>query len=121
MMKLIADKTVKTYEFTYLFPEFLTSAEVTKVVDEVEKLVKRHNGKIVSTDDWGKKDLSYKVIKGKKKHAVASFTHLILEFEPKDVQNFEKGVYLNESILRHLLVIEEKETKSRLTKKEDKE
>ena len=37
MMKLIADNTVKTYEFTYLLPEFLTSAEVLKTTEEVEK------------------------------------------------------------------------------------
>ncbi|MDH5532905.1 MAG: 30S ribosomal protein S6 [Candidatus Pacebacteria bacterium] len=121
MMKLIADNTVKTYEFTYLLPEFLTTAEVAKATEEVEKLVKKHKGKIVSTEDWGKKNLSYKVVKGGKKHADALFTHMILEFEPKNVQNFEKGVYLNEGILRHLLVVAEKETKSRLTKKEDKE
>jgi len=121
MIKLIADNTVKTYEFTYLLPEFLTSAEVLKIVAEVEDLVKKHSGKIVSTEDWGKKNLSYKIMKGGKKHAMASFTHLVLEFAPKHVQKFEKDIYLNEGILRHLLVVAEKETTSRLTKKEDKE
>jgi small subunit ribosomal protein S6 len=121
MMKLIADKTVKTYEFTYLLPEFLTSAEVTKATEEVEKLVKKHKGKIVSTEDWGKKNLAYKVVNGGKKHVEALFTHVIIEFTPKHVQKFEKDVYLNETIIRHLLVVAEKETTSRLTKKEDKE
>lgn len=120
MMKLIADKTVKTYEFTYLLPEFLTSAEVAKIVTEVENLVNKHKGKIVSTEDWGKKNLAYKVKKNGKSYAEALFTHVIIEFKAKHVQKFEKDIYLNESILRHLLVVAEKETTSRLTKKEDK-
>ena len=59
-MKLITDKVVRKYEFTYLLPEFFTSAEVEKAQKEIEELVKKHKGKVISTADWGKKALAYK-------------------------------------------------------------
>jgi small subunit ribosomal protein S6 len=118
MMKLIADKTVKKYEFTYLLPEFYTTAEIAKVVSEIEDLIKKHKGKVVSTEDWGKKSLSYKIKKHGKSHTEALYTHMILEFESKSVPKFERDVYLNERIMRHLLVVEEKE--SIAMKKEEK-
>lgn len=108
MLKLIADKAAKKYEFTYLLPEFYTSAEVAKAIAEVEELVKKFKGKVVSTEDWGKKTLAYKIRKGSKSHAEALFTHLVIEMEAKNAQKFERDVYLNERILRHLMVVEEK-------------
>lgn len=112
MLKLIADKSVKKYEFTYLLPEFYTSAEVAKALSEVEDLVKKHKGTIVSTEDWGKKDLAYKIKHAGKTHAQALYTHLILELEAKRAPKFEKDVYLNERIMRHLFVVAEKESKA---------
>lgn len=108
MIKLIADKAAKKYEFTYLLPEFYTSAEVVKAAAEIEELVKKAKGKIVSTEDWGKKTLAYKIRKGSKSHAEALFTHMVIEMEAKNAQKFERDVYLSEKILRHLLVVEEK-------------
>lgn len=118
MMKLITDKAVKKYEFTYLLPEFYTSAEVAKAVSEIEDLVKKHKGKIISTEDWGKKTLAYKIKKSGKNHAEALYTHMVLEFEPVRAPKFEKDVYLNERVIRHLFVVEEKE--SIALKKEEK-
>jgi small subunit ribosomal protein S6 len=112
MMKLIADKSAKKYEFTYLLPEFYTTAEVAKTVSEIEDLVKKHKGTIVSTEDWGKKDLAYKIKKDGKTHAQALYTHMIIELEAKSTPQFEKDVYLNERIVRHLLVVAEKESKA---------
>lgn len=110
MIKLITDKVVKQYEFTYLLPEFLTSAEITKAQGEVEELIKKFKGKIISSEDWGKKTLSYKIKKQGKRHAEALFIHMVLEFETANVPKFEKDVYLNDKIIRHLLVIAEKES-----------
>lgn len=110
MIKLISDEVVKKYEFTYLLADFLTSAEVSKFQKEIDDLVKKHKGKIEATQDWGKKALAYKVKKHGKTHADALFTHLVIEFPAKNVQKFEKDVYLNENILRHLLVVAEKDT-----------
>lgn len=121
MMKLIADKAAKKYEFTYLLPEFFTSAEITKATAEVEELVKKNKGKILKVEDWGKKDLAYKVRKASKSHAVALFTHVLIEMDAKNVQKFEKDIYLNEKILRHLLVVEEKASTALVEKAPDKE
>lgn len=121
MIKLIADKAAKKYEFTYLLPEFYTSAEVAKVTAEVEELVKKAKGKVVSIEDWGKKPLAYKIHKGSKTHADALFTHVVIEMEAKNAQKFERDVYLNEKILRHLMVVEEKPSTALVEKTFEKE
>jgi small subunit ribosomal protein S6 len=121
MIKLIADKAAKKYEFTYLLPEFYTSAEVAKVTTEIEELVKKAKGKVVSIEDWGKKPLAYKIHKGSKAHADALFTHVVIEMEAKNAQKFERDVYLNEKILRHLMVVEEKPSTALVEKTFEKE
>lgn len=106
-MKIPQDKRIRTYELTYLIPAGLSSDESKAVVDQVEKLIKKYKGKIVQTEDWGKKNLAYTIQRAGKKYLEAEYKHLQIELETNQVQSFNRDVQLNQNILRHLLVIEE--------------
>lgn len=106
-MKIPQDKRIRTYELTYLIPSGLSSDESKAVVDQVEKLIKKYKGKIVQTEDWGKKTLAYTIQHAGKKYLEAEYKHLQIELETNQVQSFNRDVQLNQNILRHLLVIEE--------------
>lgn len=101
----------RTYELTYLVPATITDAEVSKIKDSVAALVKKHKGEVVTTEEWGKKKLAYRIKHGGTVHTEAHYVHLVLHFSTDKVSAFEKDVYLMTSLLRHLLVLgEEKET-----------
>ena len=111
-MKILASSRVRQYELTYLVPSSLSSSEISKVNEAVEKLLKKHGIKILSQDDWGKKNLAYPIkFKGTKNYD-ASYIHMILETDSAKIGEFEKGLYLIQEVIRHLIVLAEKETSS---------
>lgn len=107
-MKLKSAAKTKLYELTYLVPGSFTDSELGKVQETVQGLVKKHSGKIVSEESWGKKPLAYAVRRAGKDHDEASYNHAILEFPSTAAPDFERDVYLEESVIRHLFVEAEK-------------
>jgi len=106
-MKLVKDKRVRNYELTYLLPEVLTSSEVAKAKEAIEQLLKKHSVKILSQDDWGKKALAYPIKYKSKKQYEAVYTHIVLEADADVMPKFENDLYLNQDVIRHLLVLAE--------------
>ncbi len=104
MMKIIADPQVRLYELTYLAPASYTETELSKLKEEVEKLISRYKGKIVETQEWGKKKLAYKIRHKQKMQPEAVYVHLRIEFESVQAPEFERDLSLNAEIMRHLLV-----------------
>jgi len=127
-MKLKATAKTKLYELTYLVPGDLTDSELTKVQETVQALVKKHKGAIKSEDVWGKKTLAYDIRRASKSYKEAHYIYLVIEMNPAIAPIFEKDIYLENAIIRHLLVeaesVEaetvEKIVKVAETKKEDK-
>lgn len=109
-MQLPPKEVVRQYELTYLVPASFTDAEVTAVREVVEQLVTKHQGKVLSTENWGKKQLAYKIKHLTQRHQDALYVHQVLEFNTKHVQAFEREVHLNEQVIRHLLVLHEEST-----------
>lgn len=105
MMELVADKRVRTYELTYILPAALATSDVAQEKDAVEKLLKKHSVKIVSQDDWGKKSLAYPIKYSGEKQYEGFYTHMVLSADPAVMQEFEKDLYLQQSVIRHLIVV----------------
>ncbi len=104
-MQIPSDKRMKQYELTYLVSAQLTSDEVKAIDSAVEKLITKHKGSVKNREEWGKRDLAYTIKHGGKKHDQAAYTHVVVEFETSAAFAFEKDLYLNQSVLRHLFVI----------------
>ena len=105
MIKIPADKQLKLYELTYLLPADFTDSQLATANETVAKIVTKYKGKVLSTQDWGKKDLAYKVKHQGKYHTEAVYTHQVIKFSPEKVQAFEKELLLEEILLRHLIVV----------------
>lgn len=111
-MDIIESKRVRQYELTYLLSGSLTTSEAQKVKDEVAKLLKKHKIEVISSEDWGKKSLAYPIKYKSKKQYEGYYTYMVLETESKNVVDFEKELYLNHDVIRHLLVLAEGEVSS---------
>ncbi len=107
MLQLTADARVRQYELTFLVPASLTSTELTQATDAVAGLVKKYHLTLISQDDWGKKELAYPIKKAGTRHNQALFKHWVLEGSTTEIQAFERDLYLQGSLLRHLLVLAE--------------
>lgn len=106
-MKLVTGDTRRDYELTYLVDASLTETELVAARETVTKLVEKFGGEITDTQDWGKKNLSYTIQYEGKSFDKAVYTHLVISFETDKVQDFEKELYLEDSVIRHLLVVAE--------------
>lgn len=116
-MKLMTAAKTNTYELTYLAAGSLTDSEWTKVQDTVRDLVKKHTGTIVSEDVWGKKALAYGIRRAGKTHTDAYYSHLVVEFSTQAAPEFEREVYLDTQILRHLFVVADAKTDAKTAEK----
>jgi len=112
-MKIIADKKVREYELTFVLSASLTSAESKKIVDNLAELVVKHKGEVISQADWGKKSLAYTIKKSGKRYTEANFFHWVIKFETTGLLGFRNNLELEQSLLRHLLVLARKTSADR--------
>jgi len=110
MIKIVADKQSKLYELTYLLPADFTDSQLATAGESILKLITKHKGKVLQTQDWGKKSLAYKIRHQGKFHTEAAYTHQVVKFPPTKVQAFEKEVLLEEQVMRHLVVVSENQS-----------
>ena len=115
-MHIPSDKRTKLYELTYLVSAQLTSDEVKQIDSAVEKLLTKHKGAVKNKEDWGKKPMAYSIKHAGKRHNEAVYKHVVVEFETSAAFAFEKDLYLNQSIIRHLFVVAD-ETSSKKDEK----
>jgi ribosomal protein S6 len=108
-MKLVVSPKIRLYELTYLVPGSFASSEVAGVDESIAKLVKKYKLTLKSQEDWGRKPLAYMIRHSGKKNTEAYFKHLVLEGDAAQVPAFEADLYLQPSVIRHLLVIAEPE------------
>ena len=88
------------FETVILLSPDLSSANLKKQEDSFKKLLIGLNGSIFSKEDWGLRNLNYKIKNFKK----AFYKFYQLEIEGSKIQNIKKNINQNEQIIRHLFV-----------------
>ncbi len=88
---------MRIYELILILKSSLSEAQRKKMIDGIKKLLK--NIKIAKEEEWGKKDLTFKI----RKETTGYYLSALLEGDliPSD---FEKKLLAEEDILRHLLI-----------------
>jgi small subunit ribosomal protein S6 len=94
----------RKYEVTYLVNAGLTSSELNTLRDEMVSLVGKYKGKIVETNDWGKKELAYPIKHHGRTLTEAIYTHLVVELSANKVNDLTKEIELKKEIVRSLVV-----------------
>ena len=88
------------YELTIVLDGKVSPAKKKKITETVEKLVAVSKGKLGKVEDWGEKELAYKIGKS----ASGIFLHFPLELEAKDVKNISTKLYQERDIVRQLII-----------------
>ena len=88
------------FEAVILLSPDLSSENLKKQEESFKKLLVGLNGSVFSKEDWGLRDLNYKIKNFKK----AFYKFYQLEIEGSKIQNIKKNINQNEQIIRHLFV-----------------
>lgn len=88
------------FETVLLFSPDLSNNLIDKEDKSFIDNISKSKGKIVATEDWGLKDISFKINNYKK----AFFRYYQLEILGTEIQSLKKLLTQNEKILRHLFV-----------------
>ena len=88
------------YEHTVIVRQDLSSQQAQTLAEQLAQLVVEQGGKVTKTEQWGLRNLSYRMRKNRKGH----YVHLNLDATPAVVLELERNERINEDVLRYLTV-----------------
>ena len=107
------------YEHVFLARQDLSPQQIDELTAQFTTVLEGLGGKVVSTEYWGVKSLSYRIRKNRKAH----FTLMLLDAPSTAVAEVERQQRLSEDILRNITirVEEHEEGPSAMMRKVDRE
>lgn len=88
------------YECTFICRHDMSPADVTKLTDEMQKVITGLDGKIIKTEQWGLRTLAYKINKAGKGH----YVFMGLDCPHAALAEMERQMRINEDVIRILSV-----------------
>ena len=88
------------YEHTIIARQDTTATQLDQLTEKYSKIVKKFNGDIVKTENWGLMNLSYIIKKNKK----GNYIHFKIKGEGKLIAELEKNEKIDKNLLRYLTV-----------------
>ena len=88
------------YEHTIIARQDASPAELKQLTEKYSKIVKKNEGEIVKTENWGLLNLSYLIKKNRK----GSYIHFKIKGSGKVIEQLEKNESIDKKLLRHLTV-----------------
>lgn len=92
------------YEIMFIVKADVSEEDEKNTVKAFEKVLTDMGAKIINSKDLGQKKLAYEI-----KKQVRGYYHLLnVECDSKAVKEFDRKALIDERILRHLIIKEEK-------------
>ena len=88
------------YESVIICRQDITKNQLDIIISEFKKNIENENGKILSEEYWGLKNLAYEINKNKKAH----YTMLIIESHPDKIEEYERKLRLHEDVIRFMTI-----------------
>lgn len=85
------------YEHVYLARQDLAPAQVEGLTEAFTRVISDLDGKVVSSEYWGLRNIAYRIQKNRKAHYVL----LNIEAPATAIQELERQVALNEDVIRY--------------------
>lgn len=95
----------RQYEVVYIFDSALEEAQVNEHLERFHALLKspENSDPIRQVNHWGKRSLAFAI----KRREVGYYVVVKFNAEPRQLAEFERLIKLDESVIRHLVVIDE--------------
>lgn len=94
---------MNNYELMFIVRPTLDEASIKKVYEDMQNVVTKANGKIVSSKEMGQRDLAYEI----EDHKKGYYFLLVVEANKETVAEFNRVANVNEDVIRHLVIKQE--------------
>ena len=88
------------YEHTFITKQDLSDSQAKKLVSKYEDIIKKNSGKVLKTEEWGLRNLTYQIKNNKKGY----YFHIKFEGIGKTIEELEKAGNIDEMLIRYLTV-----------------
>ena len=88
------------YEHVFLARQDLSQAQVDALAADATKIIEDNKGKVVKTETWGLRTLTYKIQKNRKAH----FVMLDIDGPGEVIAELERQTRLNEDVIRYMTI-----------------
>ena len=88
------------FEAILLYSPDLSSTNIKEQEDSFKKMLSDSKGSINDSEDWGLRDLSYKMNNASK----AFYNYYQIEIDGTRIENIKKTLSQDENFLRHLII-----------------
>ena len=91
---------MNSYEHTFISKQDLSENQFQKLTEKYENIISNNQGKILKTENWGLRNLSYEISKNKK----GIYYHIKFQGSGETIQKLEDSENIDESIIRFLTI-----------------
>ena len=88
------------YEHTIITRQDTSPAEIKQLTEKYSKIVKKNNGEIIKTENWGLINLAYLIKRNRK----GSYIHFKIKGNGNMIDELEKNEALDKKLLRYMTV-----------------
>ena len=88
------------YEHTFITKQDLPSSQAKVLVNKYEDIIKNNSGKVLKTEEWGLRNLSYNIKNNKK----GFYFHIKFDGIGKTIEELERAENIDEMLIRYLTV-----------------
>ena len=88
------------YESVLIARQGLGASQVSNIVSDLSDIIKKEGGEVVRVDNWGLKNLAYRIKKNRKGHYVV----MNIAAPANAIAEFERIMRFNEDIIRYMTV-----------------
>ena len=88
------------YESVLIARQDLGASQVSNIVTEMSNVIAKQGGEVVRVDNWGLKNLAYRIKKNRKGHYVL----MNISAPASAVAEYERVMRVNEDIIRYMTV-----------------
>lgn len=91
---------MSNYESVLIARQDLGTSQVNNIVSELSDVIKKEGGEVVKVDNWGLKNLAYRIKKNRKGHYVL----MNITAPANAIAEYERIMRFNEDIIRYMTV-----------------
>ena len=88
------------YDNTLVTNQDLPKSELEKIKDKYSDIIENNSGKVIKVEEWGLLNLARKI----KRYKKGFYIHYKFEGNKNTLNEFEKKIRIDGSIIRHLTV-----------------
>ena len=88
------------YEHTIIAKQDVSPAQIKQIIEKYSKIVKKLEGELVKTENWGLLDLSYIISQNKK----GNYIHFKIKGKGEIISELEKNEKIDKNLLKYLTI-----------------